>query len=109
MNSVGINQLIAQGEQTSGYKVVLDTVDDIVEDAQMISARPEMPVHSIRVSTAKLPSAEYIVAVQCAIFLRLRSDPSCIPVFFPIPEKTGYLADRIANSKPFSQLRPQLP
>ena len=61
MNSAGTNQLIAQVEQTTGFKVVVDTVDDISEHAQMISARPELPVHTIRVNKAKLACADYIV------------------------------------------------
>ena len=108
MHSAGTKQLIAEVEQTTGFKVVIDTADDILDDAQMISARPELPVHSIRVSKAKLPTAEYIVAVQCAMLLRTWSDPTRIPVFSPIPEKVRYLADRTAASKPLSQLPPKL-
>ncbi len=77
MKSEGTKQLIAEVEQTTGYKVVVDTVDGISEHAQMISARPDLPVHTIRVSKAKLPTADYIVAAQCAMLLRtlVRSDP----------------------------------
>ena len=108
MNSAGTSHLIAEVEQTTGYKVVIDTIEGISEDAQMISARPELPVHSIRVSKAKLPTADYIVAIQCAMLLRTWSDPSRIPVFSPVPEKVRYLADRTAGSKPLSQLPPKL-
>jgi hypothetical protein len=104
VNSEGTNQLIAEVEQTTGYKVVVDTVDGISEHAQMISARPDLPVHTIRVSKAKLPTADYIVAAQCSMLLRTWSDPTRIPVFIPAPEKLRYLADRAANSKPLSQL-----
>ncbi|MEI6785081.1 MAG: hypothetical protein WCQ21_29640 [Verrucomicrobiota bacterium] len=108
MHSPGTKQLIAEVEQTTGYKVVVDTIEGISEHAQMISARPEMPVHTIRVSKSKLPTADYIVAIQCAILLRTWSDPTRIPVFSPIPEKVRYLADRAANTKPLSQLPAKL-
>jgi hypothetical protein len=108
MNSAGTNQLIAQVEQTTGFKVVVDTVDDISEHAQMISARPELPVHSIRVSKAKLAHADYIVAAQCAMLLRLWSNPARIPVFNPTAEKFRYFADRAATSKSLSQLPAEL-
>ena len=83
MKSAGANQLIEAVEKTTGFKVVVDTVDGISEDAQMISARPEMPIHSIRVSKTKLPYADYIVAIQCAMLIRLWSNPKSIPVFSP--------------------------
>ena len=103
MKSAGANQLIEAVEKTTGFKVVVDTVDCISEDAQMISARPEMPIHSIRVSKTKLPYADYIVAVQCAMLIRLWSNPKSIPVFSPITEKVRYLADRMAKSEPLNQ------
>jgi hypothetical protein len=103
MKSAGAKQLVASVEQTTGYKVVVDTVEDIGEDAQMITARPELPVHTIRVSKAKLPHADYIVANQCAMLLRLWADPARIPVFSPLAGKVSYFADRTANSKPLSQ------
>ena len=103
MKSAGAKQLVATVEQTTGYKVVIDTVEDCDEDAQMISARPELPVHSIRVSKAKLQYADYLVASQCAMLLRNWADASRIPVFSPIVEKVRYFADRAANSKPLSQ------
>ena len=108
MNSAGTKQLIAQVEQTTGFKVVVDTIDDISEHAQVISARPELPVHSIRVSKAKLAHADYIVAAQCAMLLRLWSNPARIPVFSPSPEKFRYFADRAATAKPLSQLPAKL-
>lgn len=108
MNSEGTKQLITEVEQTTGFKVVVDTVDGISEHAQMISARPDLPVHTIRVSKAKLPTADYIVAAQCAMLLRNWSDPTRIPVFNPTPEKFRYLADRAANAKPLSQLPAKL-
>lgn len=103
MKSAGANQLIEAVENTTGFKVVVDTVDGISEDAQMISARPEMPIHSIRVSKTKLPYADYIVAVQCAMLIRLWSNPKRIPVFSPIAEKVRSLADRMAKSNPLNQ------
>ena len=108
MNSAGTKQLIAQVEQTTGFKVVVDTIDDISEHAQVISARPELPVHSIRVSKAKLAHADYIVAAQCAMLLRLWSNPARIPVFSPSPEKFRYFADRAATAKPLSQFPAKL-
>jgi hypothetical protein len=108
MNSEGTKQLITQVEQATGFKVVVDTVDGILEHAQMISAHPELPVHTIRVNKAKLAHAEYIVAAQCATLLRLWSNPARIPVFSPSPEKFRYFADRAATSKPLSQLPARL-
>jgi hypothetical protein len=104
MKSAGANQLIEAVEKTTGFKVVVDTVEGISDDAQMISARPEMPIHSIRVSKTKLPYADYIVAVQCAMLIRLWSNPKRIPVFSPFAEKVRYLADRMAKPKPLNQL-----
>ena len=103
MKSAGAKQLVANVEQTTGYKVVIDTVEDIGEDAQMITARPELPVHTIRVSKAKLRHADYIVANQCAMLLRIWAESARIPVFSPIAGKVSYFADRTANSKPLSQ------
>lgn len=103
MKSAGAKQLVANVEQTTGYKVVIDTVEDIGEDAQMISARPELPVHTIRISKAKLRDADYIVANQCAMLLRLWADPARIPVFSPVAEKVSYFVDCAAKSKPLSQ------
>jgi hypothetical protein len=57
VDSPGTKRLIAEVEQTTGFKVVIDTIDDITEHAQMVSARPELPVHTIRVSKAKLATA----------------------------------------------------
>src|ERR1035437_7413820 len=103
MKATGAKQLIEAVEKTTGFKVVVDTIDGISEDAQMISARPEMPIHSIRVSKTKLPYADYIVAVQCAMLIRLWSNPRSIPVFSPFAEKVRYRADRMAQSKPLNQ------
>lgn len=108
MNSAGARQFIEAVEQTTGFKVVVDTVDGIFEDAQMISARPELPVHTIRVSRAKVPTAEYIVAIQCAMLLRLWSDPSRIPVFSPIHEKVRHLVGRLTSSRTLAKLPPAL-
>ena len=74
MKSAKANQLVEVVEKTTGFKVVADTVDGISGDAQIISARPEMPAHSIRVSKTKLPYADYIVTVQCAMLIRPWSD-----------------------------------
>ena len=108
MNSPGTKQLIAEVERTTGYKVIIDTSEGIFEDAQMISARPEMPVHTIRVNKAKLHSADYIVAIQCAMLIRLWSNPSSIPVFSPIPEKFRYFVDRSAKSLSSARLTENL-
>jgi hypothetical protein len=103
MKSAGTKELVAAVERATGYTVVVDTVEDISEDAQMLSARPELPVHTIRVSRAKLAFADYIVASQCAMLLRTWADVTRIPVFSPIADKVRYFADRIARSKPLSQ------
>ncbi|MEI6077189.1 MAG: hypothetical protein WCS94_16535 [Verrucomicrobiota bacterium] len=108
MNSPGTKQLILEVEKTTGFKVIVDTIEGIFEDAQMISARPEMPVHTIRVNKAKLHSADYIVAIQCAMLIRLWSDPVRIPVFSPIPEKFKYFVERGAKSMSSSRLPPNL-
>jgi len=60
VNSVGAKRMLKAVEETTGYRVAVDTIEGIAEDAQMISARPEMPVHSIRVSKKRL--AESAVA-----------------------------------------------
>jgi len=104
MKSAAAQRLVAAVEQSTGYRVVVDTVEGIDEDAQMISARPELPVHTIRVNKAKLRYADYIVASQCAMLLRLWANPARIPAFSPLVEKVRYFADRTANSKPLSQL-----
>lgn len=104
MKSAGANELVAAVERTTGYKVVVDTVDNIGEDAQMVSARPELPVHTIRVSKAKLAYAEYIVAAQCAMILRTWIDVTRIPVFSPVVEKVRHFANRMANAKTLTKL-----
>ncbi len=108
MNSAGAKALVDSVEQATGYKVVIDTIEGISEDAQMISARPELPVHSIRVNKAKLRQADYIVAIQCTMLLRLWSNPERIPVFSPVVEKVHYQIDRAANSKPLTQFPPKI-
>src|SRR5262245_48899533 len=104
MKSAGANELVATVERTTGYKVAVDTVDNIGEDAQMLSARPELPVRTIRVSKAKLAYAEYIVATQCAMLLRTWVDVARIPVFSPITEKVGHYVNRTASTKPLAGL-----
>ena len=104
MQSACAQQLVATVEKITGFRVVVGTADDIAEDAQMISARPELPVHTINVSKSKLRYADYIVASQCAMLLRLWADASRIPVFTPIVEKVRYFNDRTAKAKPLSQL-----
>jgi hypothetical protein len=54
VNSVDANLIFKVVEETTGYRVIIDTVEGISEDAQTISARPEMPVHTIRVSKQRL-------------------------------------------------------
>jgi hypothetical protein len=57
-------------EQTTGYKVVIDTIEGISSDAQMISARPELPVHSIRVNNTFASAAlvKVVVSVRWSQF-----------------------------------------
>ena len=104
MKSAGANELVAAVERTTGYRVAVDTVGDIGEDAQMVSARPELPVHTIRVSKSKLVYAEYIVASQCAMILRTWVDATRIPVFCPMTEKVRHFANRMADAKSGSQV-----
>ena len=59
----------------------------------MLSAWPELSVHTIHVSRAKLRYADYIVANHCAMLLRTWAELTRIPVFSPIAEKAGYFAD----------------
>jgi hypothetical protein len=104
MDSPGAKRLPKEVERVTGYRVVVDTIDGISEDAQMISARPEFPVHSIRVNKARLPFADYIVAIQCAMLLRLWSDPAHIPVFSPVEDKVRYAVDRATKARGLSKL-----
>lgn len=104
MNSPGARQLLDAVERVTGYRVAVDTIEGISEDAQMISARPELPAHSIRINKNRLPYADYIAAVQCAMLLRLWSDPKRLPVFSPFDDKVRHLADRVAKTGGLAQL-----
>jgi hypothetical protein len=68
-------RIVEQVEQQTGYRVAVDLISGIHEHAQMISARPESPVHIIRVNASQRSFADYIVAVQCGMLLILWSDP----------------------------------
>jgi hypothetical protein len=72
-------RIVEQVEQQTGYRVAVDLISGIHEHAQMISARPESPVHIIRVNASQRSFADYIVAVQCGMLLILWSDPQKVP------------------------------
>jgi hypothetical protein len=100
-------KLIASVEEVSGYRVTIDTIDGIQENAQMISARPGNPFHLIRVNTAHRRYADYIVAVQCGMLLVMWSDPSKVPELVPDRAKCDYWGKRWSGSKPMASLPPE--
>jgi hypothetical protein len=97
-------QIIDRVEQTTGYRVTIDVIDGIHESAQMISARPESPVHLIRVNSEQRRYADYIVAVQCGMLLVLWSDPTRVPELAPDQEKCDYWGKRWSQSKQLASL-----
>ena len=56
--------------------VHFEVTGDIYEQAQMMSARPQAPVHLIRVNERLRDQADYVVAAQCGMLLVMWSDPS---------------------------------
>jgi hypothetical protein len=93
-------------EHLTGYRVSVDLIAGIHEHARMISARPESPVHMIRVNAAQRSFADYIVAVQCGMLLILWSDPKNVPsVALETVPCTG-LADQWVGLPPLSALDP---
>jgi hypothetical protein len=79
MNHPDTKHMLELVEQSTGYRVSVDLISGIHEHAQMISARPENPVHLIRVNSSQRSFADYIVAVQCGMLLILWSDPQKVP------------------------------
>ncbi|MEI7912684.1 MAG: hypothetical protein WCK77_23910 [Verrucomicrobiota bacterium] len=100
-------QIIDRVEQTTGYRVTIDVIDGIQESAQMISARPESPVHLIRVNSEQRRYADYIVAVQCGMLLVLWSDPTKVPELVPDQEKCDDWGKRWSRSKQLKALAPE--
>jgi len=99
MNSASTKKMVALVEEQTGFRVTLDVVSGIYENAQMISARPETPAHIIRVNAERQAHADYIVAVQCAMLLVLWSDPTKVPSFVPDESKCAFLAGKWAKAK----------
>jgi hypothetical protein len=97
-------QLIDLVEERSGYRVTVDVASGFYEHAQMISARPDAPVHLIRVNADRRAHADYIIAAQCAMLLVLWSDPSRIPSMLLDQSKCDFLAAKWAKAKPLRQL-----
>jgi len=106
MISAGATELVAAVEETTGYKVVLDNVEGIGEDARTVSARPESPVHRIEVNKERLRYGDYIVALQCAILLRTWADVSRIPVFTLVSEKGLHFVNWTASGRAFAKIPP---
>ena len=52
MNHPDTKHMLELVEQSTGYRVSVDLISGIHEHAQMISARPESPVHLIRVNSS---------------------------------------------------------
>lgn len=96
--------LIASVEEVSGYRVTIDSIDGIQENAQMISARPERPFHLIRVNSAQRRYADYIVAVQCGMLLVMWSDPTKVPEIVLDQHKCDYWSNRWTRSKELASL-----
>jgi hypothetical protein len=97
-------QLIASVEEVSGYRVTIDSIDGIQENAQMLSARPENPFHLIRVNSAHRRYADYIVAVQCGMLLVMWSDPTKVPEMVLDQQKCDYWSKRWSGSKQLASL-----
>ena len=91
--------MIASVEEATGYRVTIDVIDGIQENAQMISARPGNPVHLIRVNSAHRRYADYIVAVQCGMLLVMWSDPTKVPALVLDQQKCDYWSKRWSGSK----------
>ena len=104
MNNSNTKHMLDLVEQQTGYRVSVDLISGIHEHAQMISARPENPVHMIRVNATQRAFADYIVAVQCGILLVLWSDPQNVPAMV-LEERTATdLAARWAGLAPLASL-----
>lgn len=89
-------------EDQTGYRVSVDLISGIHEHAQMISARPENPVHLIRVNDTQRAFAGYIVAVQCGMLLILWSDLSKVPAIVLEERPAADQAERWAGMEPLA-------
>ena len=67
MNFPGVRRFTYKVKRVTGYGVALNTNEGITDDAQMILARTELPADFIRVYRNRLPYADWIVAVRCAM------------------------------------------
>jgi hypothetical protein len=104
MNHPDTKQMLDLVEQRTGYRVSVDLISGINEHAQMISARPESPVHMIRVNAAHRVFADYIVAVQCGMLLVLWSDSRKVPSMVIEESPCSELAKRWAQLAPLASL-----
>jgi hypothetical protein len=53
MKSAGTKELVAAVEHATGYKVVVDTIENISEDAQMVQPPPPFALASIGRAVAR--------------------------------------------------------
>jgi hypothetical protein len=104
MNNPDTKRMVERVEKQTGYCVSIDLISGIHEHAQMISARPESPVHIIRVNASQRSFADYIVAVQCGILLILWSDPEKVPSLAMDADACTRLAARWGALPPLSAL-----
>ena len=104
MSNADTQHMIDLVERQTGYRVTVDVISGIYEHAQMISARPEAPVHLIRVNADRRQHADYIVAVQCGMLLVLWSDPTKVPGMAFEKSKCDYLAGKWAKTKQLAAL-----
>ena len=98
------SRMLALVEQETGYRVTVGTADNSKADAEMISAAPGHPFHLINVSNRCLPTADYIVAVQCVMLLTMWSHPQGVPVFEIVPEKIDYAIRKAAGCRGLAKL-----
>lgn len=96
--------MIASAEEATGYRINIDVMDGIQDDARMIAARPGNPFHLIRINSEQKRYADYIVAVQCGMLLILWSDPTHVPELVPEQGKCDYWGKKWAASKQLASL-----
>jgi len=97
-------QLLASAEDATGYRINIDVMEGIQDDARMVAARPGNPFHLIRINSEQRRYADYIVAVQCGMLLVLWSDPTNVPELVPEQAKCDYWGKRWAGSKQLASL-----
>ena len=81
-------------EEKTGYRVSVLVDDTITTHASMVSARPSVPVHLIKVNPKYEKYGDYLVAVQCAMLLIKWGDPERIPDFAILDKNVAYLQDK---------------